>query len=198
MTSWTRRVVNNGSGLSRSASARFSTRLAKAVSMSRLVLAVRTSICRPMTEVAARASVILGSAFGLVGLTSMAKCAAPGSSSCKRPSRFPPISTEADTGDVAARLVEAGDETSLDRIEAAAEDDRNGRGRGFGRECRRYEVWRDDDGYPAADQIGRQFRQPIIVIVRPEVFDGHVLALDIASFAEPFSECCGKIGAPFG
>src|SRR5262249_23611426 len=105
---------------------------------------------------------------------------------------------EADTGDVAARLVEAGDETSLDRIEAAAEDDRNGRGRGFGRECRRYEVWRDDDGYPAADQIGRQFRQPIIVIVRPEVFDGHVLALDIASFAEPFSECCDKICAPFG
>src|SRR5262249_169325 len=68
----------------------------------------------------------------------------------------------------------------------------------FGRECRRCEVWRDDDGYPAADQIGRQFRQPIIVIVRPEVFDGHVLALDIASFAEPFSECCDKICAPFG
>src|SRR5262249_15295563 len=39
---------------------------------------------------------------------------------------------------------------------------------------------------------------PIIVIVRPEVFDGHVLALDIASFAEPFSECCDKICAPFG
>src|SRR5262249_17993388 len=101
-------------------------------------------------------------------------------------------------GGMAAGAGEAGDETSLDRIEAAAEDDRNGRGRGFGRECRRCEVWRDDDGYPAADQIGRQFRQPIIVIVRPEVFDGHVLALDIASFAEPFSECCDKICAPFG
>ena len=105
--------------------------------MSRLVLAVRTSICHPTAEAASRASVILGSAFGLVGLTSIAKRAAPGSSSARRLA-FPGLhGHEADTGDVAARPVEAGDKTSLDRVETTAEYNRNGRGRRFGRERRR-------------------------------------------------------------
>jgi hypothetical protein len=75
-------------------------------------------------------------------------------------------------------------------ISRTAEDDRNGRGRGFGRECRRYEVWRDDDGHPAANQIGRQFRQPIILTVRPPIFDRNVLALDKTGFSKraPWSE----------
>src|SRR5262249_45601870 len=62
-------------------------RLAKAVSISPLVLAVRTSICRPMDIAAVRTSVIVVSEImELFGLTSTAKRAAPGSSSCKRPS----------------------------------------------------------------------------------------------------------------
>ena len=43
----------NGSGATMSASTRFCVRLAKAASMSLLVLAVRTSICRPIAAAAA-------------------------------------------------------------------------------------------------------------------------------------------------
>src|SRR6266478_158117 len=43
-------------------------------------------------------------------------------------------SLEAHAGSVAARPVKAGDETHCDRVAADSEDDRNGRGRGFGRE----------------------------------------------------------------
>ena len=95
----------------------------------------------------------------------------------------------ADTGDVAARPVEAGDETSLDRVAAGAEDDRNCRGRGFGRECRWHAARCGDDGHPAADQIGRQFRQSIVLTLCPAVFDRDVLAFDVAGFAQPFAEC---------
>ena len=49
-------------------------------------------------------------------------------------------SLEAHAGSVAARPVKAGDETHCDRVAADSEDDRNGRGRGFGRERRCYGV----------------------------------------------------------
>ena len=51
---------------------------------------------------------------------------------------LPPSSTfnEADSGDVAARPVEAGDEADPDRVAAEREDNRNRRGRGLGRERR--------------------------------------------------------------
>ena len=39
-------------------------------------------------------------------------------------------------GGVAARPIEAGDETKLDRVAAASENDGNSCGRCFGRECR--------------------------------------------------------------
>ena len=55
---------------------------------------------------------------------------------------------------------------------------------------------RGDDGDPTADQVGRQFRQAIVVIVRPAVFDRHVAALDVAGFAQALAECrhaiCGR------
>ena len=62
-----------------------------------------------------------------------------------------------DTGDVAARSIEAGDETSLDRIGAGQEHDRNCRGRSLSRECRCDAARRGDYGHPAACQVGRQF-----------------------------------------
>jgi hypothetical protein len=43
---------------------------------------------------------------------------------------------EGDTGDVAARPVEAGDEAELDRIASAYEDDRDRRSRRLGYNCR--------------------------------------------------------------
>jgi hypothetical protein len=38
------------------------------------------------------------------------------------------------------------------------------------------------------DQISRQFRQPIVLILRPAILDRHVLALDVAGFAQPFAK----------
>ena len=40
----------------------------------------------------------------------------------------------------------------------------------------------------AADEIGGQCGQPIIVALRPAVFDRHVLSLDIAGFAQSLAE----------
>ena len=47
---------------------------------------------------------------------------------------------------------------------------------------------RDDDGHPPADQIGCQVRQPVVLSVRPAVFDRDVMALDKAGLAQTFAE----------
>src|SRR5262245_6540994 len=103
-----------------------------------------------------------------------------------------------DTGDVAARSVQAGDEAKLDRVAAGAEDDRNCRGAGFGGERGWCSTGTDDDGNAATDQIGRQFRQPLGFIVRPPVFDLYVAALGEADFTQAFAECrehrCAGLG----
>ena len=70
-----------------------------------------------------------------------------------------------DAGDIAARPVEAGNQTCLDRIAAAAEDDWNGRSCRFGRGRRSRAAGRGDDIYSQANQIGCQFRQPIIIVL---------------------------------
>jgi hypothetical protein len=67
----------------------------------------------------------------------------------------------ADSRGIASRPIETGNEANLDRVEGNAEYDRDCRGRGFGRE-RRWRTARGDDRHPAADQIGGQFRQPIV------------------------------------
>src|SRR5262249_42443315 len=41
-----------------------------------------------------------------------------------------------------------------------------------------------DHRYAAADEIGCEHRQPIILIFRPAVFNRHVLTLDITSFLQ--------------
>jgi len=40
------------------------------------------------------------------------------------------------------------------------------------------------DGYPAARQIGRQFRKHLGFPLRPAIFDSHVLAFDVAGLAK--------------
>jgi ABC transporter substrate binding protein len=52
LANWTRRLRKKGSGLTKSASARSRTDVAKAASISRLVLALRTWICSPMARAA--------------------------------------------------------------------------------------------------------------------------------------------------
>ena len=42
---------------------------------------------------------------------------------------------------------------------------------------------RGDHGHLSPHQIGRQSRKSVVVILRPAVFDGDILVLDVASFA---------------
>jgi hypothetical protein len=88
---------------------------------------------------------------------------------------------------VATRPVEADDEARLDRIDAEEEDDRNCRSRRLGSECRRRAVG-DNHAYPPTNQIGRQIRQSIDLALRPAVFDGDVLAVEITHFVEALPE----------
>ena len=131
--------MNNASGTDQEGVGPLFKSVAKASSMSLFVLAVTTSICRPMAAAAVCNSVTKGSVVtDWSGLTSTANARGSGSNSCNMPSRFAPSSDAnvADPGDVAAGPVEAGDEADFDRIRANDEDDRNRRGRCLGRERR--------------------------------------------------------------
>ena len=59
---------------------------------------------------------------------------------------------------------------------------------------------RGDHGHLAADQIGHQRRQAIVLALQPVVLDRHVLAFDVAGFVEAFAErghkARGGIGRP--
>ena len=66
---------------------------------------------------------------------------------------------------------------------AGGQDDRNGGGRGFGRQRRCRAARRGDHGHPPADQIGGQVWQSIILPCRPLEFDRHILTFDIARLA---------------
>jgi len=81
----------------------------------------------------------------------------------------------------AARASEARDKTQLDRVFGNNENDRDGRGRSLGCE-RRWDSACGNHRDAAVNQIGRQFRQAMILIVGPAVLDGNVLALDEARF----------------
>src|SRR5215475_14201693 len=90
---------------------------------------------------------------------------------------------------VAAWPVEAGDEAELDRVVAGTEDDRNGRGCCFGSERRLRAPCRGDDGDVTVNQIGRERRQPIELVLRPAKFDRDVVAVDEPGFLQAVTEC---------
>ena len=47
---------------------------------------------------------------------------------------------------------------------------------------------RDHPGYPAADEIGRQRRQAVILAVCKAIFDPHVLAFDVTGLLQALSD----------
>ena len=93
-----------------------------------------------------------------------------------------------DAGRVAARPGKACNKTNLDRVVTDAEDDRDRRCRSFGRDRREREAGRRDDGYTTADQVSHQRRQAIELALQTVVLDRHVLAFQVAGFAETFVE----------
>src|SRR5262249_14515858 len=67
-------------------------------------------------------------------------------------------------------------------------DDGDRRGCSLGREGRDGAFGRGDHGNLSAHQFTGQRRQPIILTVRPAVFDCDVLALDMARLLQPLSK----------
>ena len=90
---------------------------------------------------------------------------------------------------VAARPGEAGDKTEPDRVFSDDENDGDRRGRSLGREGRSGTAGRSDHGDLTANQVGRQRRQSIQLIVGPAILDRDVLALDEAGLLQALAEC---------
>src|SRR6516225_8538834 len=88
---------------------------------------------------------------------------------------------EADTGYVATRTIEAGDETHLDGVAPADENDWDCRGRCLSRSCRR-SVGRSDHCHLTAYQIGCKIGKLVVLVLRPAILNRHILALDVATF----------------
>ena len=86
---------------------------------------------------------------------------------------------------------------SCDRIAAGGENDRNCRGRGLGGEIGR-STGRAMTRAPGAERgPSASCRQTIVLILRPAIFDRHILALDIAGFLQALTEC-GHLGCKAG
>ena len=89
-------------------------------------------------------------------------------------------------GCVAGVPVQACDKPTGDRVLPAEEDNRNLPGRPLGRACRR--GIHGNHSYLTTCKIGSHPREPIVLTLRPTVFDRDVLALDIARFLKSLEE----------
>src|SRR5262245_54177437 len=92
------------------------------------------------------------------------------------------------TGEIGTRSIQASDKPECDRINAGDEDDRNGRGRSFGREHSKDVTGLGDYGDLLMDQIGRQRRQPMVLLLRPAILDGDIPTFDKAGFAQALAK----------
>src|SRR5205807_2006020 len=55
-----------------------------------------------------------------------------------------------------------------------------------------------DHGHAAADEIGHQFGEAIVFIVRPAILDRHGLPFDVAGFAQALAKRCHKMRVRLG
>jgi hypothetical protein len=85
--------------------------------------------------------------------------------------------------------------TEPDRVFGDTEDDGERRGCRLGRK-RCNTGARDDHGDPSANQFGRQLRQPVVLTLRPAVFDRYGLALDIAGVFEALTKSAQALRHP--
>src|SRR6516164_1435395 len=82
------------------------------------------------------------------------------------------------SGDVAAWPMQARDQSAPDRVGAADENNRHGRGRRFRRQRRCFAADRDDDRHLPTHEIAREHREPVVVTLSGAVLDRDVAALD--------------------
>src|SRR6516165_6670877 len=141
-------------------------------------------VCSPRELAAACACLNSTSTLAglFVGLTSTAMMVVVGTSSRSTSIRFGVISVFKVVMPVkiAAWPVQTRDQPQFDGVASHQEHDRNCCGRGLCGECGNAGASGCDHVHMTANQFGRQRRQPLIFISCPSVFDGHVLAFDVA------------------
>ena len=84
--------------------------------------------------------------------------------------------------------MQAGNEATPERIGAACEDDRYGRGRRLGRQCRCLSAHCNNDGHLLTHEIGGEPCQLIVLTVSPAIVESDVLTLDEACFIEALAD----------
>jgi hypothetical protein len=99
-------------------------------------------------------------------------------------SRFDLQGHHGDAGDVPTGPTKICHETKPDGVRAQIEHNGNGRCRRLRGQCGRRTADRNDHCNAAADQVGCQCWQPIILTVGPAVFHRHILVLDITDFLQ--------------
>ena len=103
-----------------------------------------------------------------------------------------------DTRHITARPREACDQAKPDRVIADGEHNGDCRSRRLGGARHGGALDCGDHADSSAHQFGRQRRQPIVLILGPAVFDGDVLALDIAGVLEGLAKCAQTVGLATG
>ncbi|HZY22538.1 MAG TPA: hypothetical protein VFE80_09050 [Beijerinckiaceae bacterium] len=91
-------------------------------------------------------------------------------------------------GHIAAWPVQAYDETRSDRIAAGHEHDRNGRCGSFRRQCSDVAAGRDDRCGAAADELGSEPGEALVMSVRIAVIDAHALSFGEARLRQAAME----------
>jgi hypothetical protein len=90
------------------------------------------------------------------------------------------------------------DKTGRNRVAIEDADNGNRPRCTLGRERRHRAARRGDHGHPTADQIGREYRQSVILTFCPAIFDRHVLADDVTALAQTPTERGQEVLAPPG
>src|SRR5215510_484176 len=94
---------------------------------------------------------------------------------------------EAHARGIATRAREGGGKPKFDRVIRDHENNRNCRGRGPCRECRR-RVQRGDHGNLSARKLGSQPGQALVLIIAVAIVDHHVAAFEVALLGQTLSK----------
>src|SRR5262249_29906980 len=106
------------------------------------------------------------------------------------------LGVEIDPRQIAARPRETRDKAKPDWVFADDEDSGDCRGCCLGRERHCWASGRDDHCDLSVNQFGRQLRQSVDLILGPAVFDGRVLALDVADLLYALAELAHAVRQP--
>src|SRR5262245_6558784 len=198
-TNCTRRLVKNGPELTKRASGRSCTKVAKAASISRMLLALKTWICSPIAGAAASTSLNVVS-DAITGLRSTARRAAPGTSSRKSANRFAvnsvvkkfiPVKLPPGLARLTTRPSLTGSSPVMKTMGIVAVA-------AFAANAEAVPTNRGDHGDLSAHQVSCQCRQPFNLILGPAILDRNILALDIARFIKALAKSRQNVFETFG